>query len=56
MGKVNVYLPDELEAAVREAGLSISPICQAALREALDEVSDVEPAEPVEPATVTQKT
>lgn len=38
MGKVNVYLPDDLEAAVRQAGLSISPICQAALREAVDEV------------------
>ena len=38
MGKVNVYLPDELEAAVRDAGLAISPICQAALRDAVDEV------------------
>ena len=38
MGKVNVYLPDDLEAAVREAGLSISPICQEALRRAVDEV------------------
>lgn len=38
MGKVNVYLPDDLEAAVREAGLSVSPICQAALRDAVEEV------------------
>jgi ATP-dependent Clp protease ATP-binding subunit ClpC len=36
MGKVNVYLPDDLERSVRAAGLSASPICQTALREALD--------------------
>lgn len=31
MGKVNVYLPDDLEAAVRASGLSISAICQQAV-------------------------
>ena len=36
MGKVNVYLPDDLEKSVRDAGLSASPICQTALRDALD--------------------
>lgn len=36
MGKVNVYLPDDLEKSVRDAELSVSPICQTALREALD--------------------
>lgn len=36
MGKVNVYLPDELERSVRDAGLSVSAVCQTALREALD--------------------
>lgn len=36
MAKVNVYLPDDLEQQVRDAGLSVSPICQAALREAVD--------------------
>ena len=36
MGKVNVYLPDDLERSVRDAGLSASPICQTALRAALD--------------------
>jgi ATP-dependent Clp protease ATP-binding subunit ClpA len=36
MGKVNVYLPDDLEQSVRYAGLSVSPICQTALRDALD--------------------
>lgn len=32
MGKVNVYLPDELEKQVRAAGISISPVCQTALQ------------------------
>ena len=35
MGKVNVYLPDELEAAVRASGLSISAICQQAIVDVL---------------------
>ena len=39
MAKVNVYLPDELEREVREAGLAISPLCQTALREALDRLA-----------------
>jgi ATP-dependent Clp protease ATP-binding subunit ClpC len=39
MGKVNVYLPDDLEREVREAGLAVSPICQVALRETLDRLA-----------------
>jgi ATP-dependent Clp protease ATP-binding subunit ClpC len=39
MGKVNVYLPDDLEREVRDAGLSVSAICQTALRTALDRVA-----------------
>jgi ATP-dependent Clp protease ATP-binding subunit ClpA len=39
MPKINVYLPDELAAAVREAQLPISGICQAALEHAVREVS-----------------
>jgi ATP-dependent Clp protease ATP-binding subunit ClpC len=35
MPKINVYLPDDLAAAVRAAGLPVSPICQLALAEAL---------------------
>jgi ATP-dependent Clp protease ATP-binding subunit ClpC len=35
MPKINVYLPDDLATAVREAGLSVSPICQKALVEAV---------------------
>jgi ATP-dependent Clp protease ATP-binding subunit ClpC len=38
MGKVNVYLPDDLERSVRDAGLSVSPICQTALRDAVDRI------------------
>lgn len=41
MAKVNVYLPDDLEREVRDAGLSISPICQQALRQALDRLAGV---------------
>ncbi|HEY5092003.1 MAG TPA: Clp protease N-terminal domain-containing protein [Acidimicrobiales bacterium] len=33
MPKINVYLPDDLAAAVRESGISVSPVCQRALVE-----------------------
>lgn len=37
MGKINVYLPADLEAKVKEAeGLNISAVCQEALREAVN--------------------
>lgn len=39
MAKVNVYLPDELEHAAREVGLSMSAVCQAALRDAVDRLA-----------------
>lgn len=35
MPKINVYLPDDLAASVRAAGLPVSPICQQALAQAL---------------------
>jgi ATP-dependent Clp protease ATP-binding subunit ClpC len=38
MGKVNVYLPDDLERAVRDAGIPLSSVCQLALRTAVDRV------------------
>jgi ATP-dependent Clp protease ATP-binding subunit ClpA len=44
MPKVNVYLPDDLAAAVREAHLSVSPICQKALAEAVRVVGAVREA------------
>jgi post-segregation antitoxin (ccd killing protein) len=31
MPKVNIYLPDELAKAVKDAGISVSPVCQRAL-------------------------
>ena len=37
MARVNVYLPDDLAAAAREAGLNVSRITQAALTAALAE-------------------
>jgi ATP-dependent Clp protease ATP-binding subunit ClpA len=39
MPKINVYLPEELAAAVREAQLPVSGICQAALERAVRDVS-----------------
>jgi ATP-dependent Clp protease ATP-binding subunit ClpA len=39
MPKVNVYLPDELAAAVRDAQLPVSGICQAALERAVRDVN-----------------
>jgi len=35
MPKINVYLPDELASAVREAGIPISAVCQRALADAV---------------------
>ena len=37
MARVNVYLPDDLADAAREAGLNVSGITQAALMSALAE-------------------
>jgi ATP-dependent Clp protease ATP-binding subunit ClpA len=38
MPKINVYLPDELAAAVRDAQVPVSAICQAALERAVRDV------------------
>lgn len=35
MPKINVYLPDDLAAAVKAAGFPVSPVCQRALAEAV---------------------
>ena len=40
MPKINVYLPDELADAVREAGIPVSPVCQRALEQAVRRVAD----------------
>jgi ATP-dependent Clp protease ATP-binding subunit ClpC len=39
MPKVNVYLPDELADAVRDAQVPVSAVCQAALERAVRDVS-----------------
>ncbi|MEV6928632.1 Clp protease N-terminal domain-containing protein [Dactylosporangium sp. NPDC051485] len=39
MPKINVYLPDELAEAVREAGVPVSAICQRALEQAVRRVT-----------------
>ncbi len=44
MPKVNVYLPDNMAAEVKAAQLSLSPICQRAIREELDRVSAIKAA------------
>jgi ATP-dependent Clp protease ATP-binding subunit ClpC len=51
MPKINVYLSDELAAAVRDAQVPVSAICQSALERAVRDVSamrgtDAPPAEP----------
>lgn len=50
MPKINVYLPDELAARVKDAGIPISRICQTALTEALEEIE--EPVEAAVPGVV----
>src|SRR3954469_880978 len=39
MPKINVYLPDDLAAAVKEAELPVSAICQSALQKAVGDVT-----------------
>jgi ATP-dependent Clp protease ATP-binding subunit ClpA len=39
MPKINVYLPDDLAAAVRAAGFPVSPVCQEALAAAVRKVN-----------------
>ena len=39
MPKINVYLPDDLAAAVKAAGFPVSPVCQRALADAVRSVT-----------------
>jgi ATP-dependent Clp protease ATP-binding subunit ClpA len=39
MPKINVYLPDDLAAAVRAAGFPVSPVCQEALARVVRKVN-----------------
>ena len=41
MPKINVYLPDELAEAVREAGIPVSAVCQRALEQAVRRVTAI---------------
>ena len=41
MPKINVYLPDDLAASVRRAGVPVSPVCQQALAEVVRRVTEV---------------
>jgi ATP-dependent Clp protease ATP-binding subunit ClpA len=45
MPKINVYLPDELAAAVRDAQLPVSGICQSALERAVRDVTSARGAD-----------
>jgi ATP-dependent Clp protease ATP-binding subunit ClpC len=49
MPKLNVYLPDELAAAVREAHVPVSAICQAALERAVRDVTAARGAQDAPP-------
>lgn len=44
MGKINVYLPDDLERAVRDRGIPVSSVCQSALRAAVDALTTIRAA------------
>jgi ATP-dependent Clp protease ATP-binding subunit ClpA/post-segregation antitoxin (ccd killing protein) len=44
MPKINVYLPDELADAVREAGIPVSAVCQRSLELAVRRVADIRAA------------
>ena len=44
MPKINVYLPDDLADAVKEAGIPVSAICQRSLEQAVRRVVDVRAA------------
>jgi ATP-dependent Clp protease ATP-binding subunit ClpC len=41
MPKINVYLPDDLAAAVRDAQVPVSAVCQRALEQAVRDVSSL---------------
>ncbi|HEY4420027.1 MAG TPA: Clp protease N-terminal domain-containing protein [Pseudonocardia sp.] len=44
MPKINVYLPDDLADAVKEAAIPVSAICQRSLEQAVRRVADVRAA------------
>jgi ATP-dependent Clp protease ATP-binding subunit ClpC len=44
MPKINVYLPDDLAESVKDAGIPVSTICQAALEQAVRRVNAIRAA------------
>jgi ATP-dependent Clp protease ATP-binding subunit ClpA len=44
MPKINVYLPDDLAEAVKDAGIPVSAICQRALEQAVRRISAIRSA------------
>jgi Clp amino terminal domain, pathogenicity island component len=50
MPKVNVYLPDELAAAVKETQIPVSAVCQAALERAVRDVTAARNADDAPPS------
>ena len=60
MPKINVYLPDQLASAVKDAGVPVSAVCQAALSEAVERVGRTRGAiaalrDPAAPAGVLRR-
>src|SRR3954454_8324790 len=48
--KINVYLPDDLAAAVRDARVPVSAVCQSALERAVRDVSSMRATDEPPPA------
>ncbi|QMU69425.1 Clp protease N-terminal domain-containing protein [Streptacidiphilus sp. P02-A3a] len=48
MPKINVYLPDDLAEAVKEAGVPVSAVCQQALEQAVRRVTALRASSPDE--------
>jgi len=60
MPKINVYLPDALAAAVKEAGVPVSAVCQAALTDAVQRIEQTRRSiaffrDPATPAVALRK-
>ena len=50
MPKINVYLPDDLAAAVRDAQIPVSAVCQRALEHAVRDVASLRATDQAPPA------
>lgn len=52
MPKVNIYLPDDLAAAVKETGVPLSAVCQRALEQAVRRVTQIREIFAAEPQAI----